>query len=161
MLCNLIWLYLGQIRPPGLSSWNACHVDFCWNCNKPFLNLESWIYYTCSTIRMMTPSNGNIFRVTCPLWGESTGQQRPVTRSFDVFMEAWTNGWANNQDACDYRRHRAHYDVTIMNWGIDTLDSPVGLWTVIQSAVEWVPETPSFESWSQSPEEDNLSPFDS
>ena len=27
---------------------------------------------------------------------------------------AWTNGWANNRDAGDLRRHRAHYDVTIM-----------------------------------------------
>ena len=40
---------------------------------------------------MMTSSNGNIFRVTGPLWGESTGprwnlSQRPVTRSFDVFI---------------------------------------------------------------------------
>ena len=32
---------------------------------------------------MMTPSNGNTFRVPSPLWGESTGgfpSQRPVTR---------------------------------------------------------------------------------
>ena len=27
---------------------------------------------------------------------------------------AWTNGWANNQDAGDLRQHRAHYDVTVM-----------------------------------------------
>ena len=46
MLCNSIWLYLGQVSPPGLQSWNVCHVDFCWNCNKPFLNLESWILYS-------------------------------------------------------------------------------------------------------------------
>ena len=39
---------------------------------------------------MMTWSNGNIFRVTDPLWGEFTGEfptQRPVTRSFDVFFD--------------------------------------------------------------------------
>ena len=37
---------------------------------------------------MMTSSNRNIFRVTGPLWGESTGfpSQKPVTRSFDVFF---------------------------------------------------------------------------
>ena len=39
---------------------------------------------------MMTSSNGNIFRVTGPLWGESTGHRRfpsrrPVTQSFDIF----------------------------------------------------------------------------
>ena len=27
---------------------------------------------------------------------------------------AWTNGWVNNQDAGDLRRHRSHYGVTVM-----------------------------------------------
>ena len=27
----------------------------------------------------------------------------------------WTNNWANNGDASDLRRHRAHYDVIVMN----------------------------------------------
>ena len=27
---------------------------------------------------------------------------------------AWTNGWVNNRDAGDSRRHRGHYDVTVM-----------------------------------------------
>ena len=27
---------------------------------------------------------------------------------------AWTHGWANNRDAGELRRHRAHYDVTVM-----------------------------------------------
>ena len=29
---------------------------------------------------------------------------------------AWTNGCANNGDASDLRRHRAHYDVIVMHW---------------------------------------------
>ena len=45
---------------------------------------------------MMTSSNGNIFRVTGPLRGNSlvTGEfptQRPVTRSFDVFFNLRVN----------------------------------------------------------------------
>ena len=39
---------------------------------------------------MMTSPNGNIFRVTGPLWAGFTGKypsQRPVTRSFDVFFD--------------------------------------------------------------------------
>ena len=45
---------------------------------------------------MMTSSNGNIFRVTGPLCGEFTGpgefpSQRPVTRSFDVFVDLRLN----------------------------------------------------------------------
>ena len=40
--------------------------------------------------------------------------QRPVTRSFDVFFVfAWTNGWANNWDTGDLRRHHAYHDVTV------------------------------------------------
>ena len=30
------------------------------------------------------------------------------------FIWAWTNDWVNNGDAGDLRRHRAHYDVTVM-----------------------------------------------
>ena len=40
--------------------------------------------------------------------------QRPVTRSFDIFMCSWTNGWANNRNAGDLRRQCVHYDVSIM-----------------------------------------------
>ena len=28
---------------------------------------------------------------------------------------AWINGWVNNREASDVRRHRDHYDVTVMN----------------------------------------------
>ena len=50
----------------------------------------------CYAFRMMTSSNGNIFRVTGPLCGEFTGPgdfptQRPVTRSFDVFFDLRLN----------------------------------------------------------------------
>ena len=41
--------------------------------------------------------------------------QRPVTQNFDVFFRcARTNGWVNSRDAGDLRRHRTHYDVTVM-----------------------------------------------
>ena len=41
--------------------------------------------------------------------------QRPVTRSFDVLLIcAWKNGWVNNGEAGDLRRHLDHYDVTVM-----------------------------------------------
>ena len=48
-------------------------------------------YQTITYDNMMTSSNGNIFRITVPLFGEFTGPgefptQRPVTRSFDIFF---------------------------------------------------------------------------
>ena len=36
---------------------------------------------------------------------------------------AWTNSWGNSRDACDLRRNRAHYDVTVMIWYF-----PAGYW---------------------------------
>ena len=68
----------------------------------------------------MTSSNGNIFRVTGPCAGNSLitdefALQRPVTRSFDVFFELCLNKrLSTNHEAGDLRRHRAHYDVTVM-----------------------------------------------
>ena len=68
--------------------------------------------------RMMTSSNGNTFRVTGPLCGEFTGHRwipftKPVTRSLDIFIDLrLKNGWVNNREAGDLRRHRANYDVT-------------------------------------------------
>ena len=40
--------------------------------------------------------------------------QLPVTRSFDVFFDLCLNGWVNNREAGDLRRHRAQYDVIVM-----------------------------------------------
>ena len=60
---------------------------------------------------MVTSSNGKIFRVTGPLWGE--GQWHGALM-FSLIC-AWPNGWVNNRDAGDLRWYRAHYDVTAMN----------------------------------------------
>ena len=52
----------------------------------------------------------------CAGYSQVTGEfpsQRPVTRSFDISL-IWTNGWANNRNAGDLRRHRAYYDVILM-----------------------------------------------
>ena len=68
---------------------------------------------------MMTPSNGNIFRVTGPFCGEFTGPgefptQRPVTRIFDVFFDLRLNkrlskqpwGWWFETKSRSLWRHR-------------------------------------------------------
>ena len=70
----------------------------------------------------MTSSSGNIFRVTGPLWGESSPVDSPHNsewRGALIFslMCAWTNGWAKDWDAEDLRGHGTHCDVTVMcNW---------------------------------------------
>ena len=71
---------------------------------------------------MMTSSNGNIFHVTGPLCGEFTGHRWiPLTKArcralmFSLICP-WINGWLNNHEAGDLRRHHAQYDVIVMNW---------------------------------------------
>ena len=72
-----------------------------------------------TTASLLTSSNGNIFRVTGPLWGNSPvpGQfpaQRPVMRSFHVFFELCLNkrlskqswGWWFETPSCPLWRHR-------------------------------------------------------
>ena len=51
-----------------------------------------------------------------PVIGEFPSQ-RPVTQSFDVFFGLRQNNkncWVNDRDAGDLRRHRAHYDVSVI-----------------------------------------------
>ena len=68
----------------------------------------------------MTSSNGNIVRVTGALCGEFIDHRWiPLTKASDAelwffFICAWINGWVNNREAGDLRRHRAHYDVIVM-----------------------------------------------
>ena len=70
---------------------------------------------------IMTSWNGNIFRVTGPLWGESTGHRWiPHTKASDA--ELWCFRWSTPQLTVeqtmetpgDLRRHWAHYDVIKM-----------------------------------------------
>ena len=48
-----------------------------------------------------------------PVTGEFLSQ-KPVTRSFDVFLDLRLNKRVNNREAGALRRYRAHYDVTVM-----------------------------------------------
>ena len=83
--------------------------------------MHVYIVIACIHPNMMTSSNGNIFRVTGPLLGGihrspvDSLTQRPVTPSFDVFFNLHVNKqlW-KNRDPGDLRRHRAHYDVHVI-----------------------------------------------
>ena len=46
----------------------------------------------------------------------------------------WIHGWVNNGEAGDLRRHRAHYDVTVM----------VAIWL---SQHQWISPTEEFSKW--------------
>ena len=80
---------------------------------------------------MMTSSNGHIFRVTGPLCREFTGH---LTKASDaelwcfLWYAPWINGWVNNREAGDLRRHHVHYDIIVMTQPIFstflTIDTP-------------------------------------
>ena len=103
--------------------------------NIPWLNvkIESrygagtpwWLYFVgheaFTLFIMMTSSNGNIFRVTDHLCGEFTchrvnsphkGRWREALM-FSLIC-AWLNGWINNREAGDLRRHHTYHEVTVM-----------------------------------------------
>ena len=67
---------------------------------------------------MITSSNGNMFRVTGPLYSPVTGEfpsQRLVRQSFDVLFDLHLNKRLSKQSRRgDLRHHRAHYEVTVM-----------------------------------------------
>ena len=90
------------------------HVFKTLVCNYTHMKQRGVIFRQC----MMTSSNGNIFRVTGHLCGEFTGHgefpaQRPVTRSFDVFLDLRLNkrlgkqswGWWSETLSCPLWRH--------------------------------------------------------
>ena len=54
---------------------------------------------------MMTSSNGNIFRFTGHLWRRALMFSLICTR---------LNGWVNNREAGDFRRHPTQYDAIVM-----------------------------------------------
>ena len=50
---------------------------------------------------------------------QHNGQWRGALR-FSLIC-AWINGWANNREAGDLRRHSAHYVVTEMKYGLNSM----------------------------------------
>ena len=74
------------------------------------------------SLRMLTSSNANTFRVSghlcggirrSPMNSPHKGQWRR-TLMFSLIC-AWINGWVNTRETGDLRRHGAHYDVTVMD----------------------------------------------
>ena len=101
--CRFIETYRQAVYLYNIYIWHvsphlSCH-DTC----------QIWKWFT------MTSSNGNIFRVTGPLWGEFTGHRWiPLTKASDtelwcfLWSAPWMNGSVNNREADNLRRHRAH-----------------------------------------------------
>ena len=105
-----------------------------WGCGnfKESIKAPPWWHHQVETLSaLLAFCEGN-----SPVTGEFHSQ-RPVNRSLVnsthkcqwcgalIFsLITWTNGWVNNRDAGDLRRHRTPYDVTVM---ITSTGRPTGL----------------------------------
>ena len=99
---NIIWYYI---------VWAIEFGSSCgWNCD---IQWYTWWRHQMETISALLALSEENPRVTggFPL-------QRPVTRSFHVFCDLHRNKRLSKQSRHGYlRRHRAHYDITVMeNW---------------------------------------------
>ena len=102
--CLEIWFWPGEVME---KSWNF-FLRFLW---EPWwVALYSWWRHQMETFSALL----TLCAENSPVTGEfpHKGQWRRVLM-FSLTW-AWTNDWANNRDAGDLRRHRAHYDATVM-----------------------------------------------
>ena len=85
-----------------------------WRMNRIALKVLSriWRRHQMETFPRYWPFVRGIHR--SPVNSPHKGQWRGALMFSLIY--AWTNGWLNNQYAGDLRRHRAHYDVTVMRW---------------------------------------------
>ena len=94
-----------------------CCVSFCFEYNHHLL-IFVW-FMNALVHRMMTSSNGNIFRVTGHLCREFTGHKGQWRGSLIFFFYLCLSKRLSKQArGGDLRRHRAHYDVTVMGTAV-------------------------------------------
>ena len=98
-----------------------------------YLKLYSWYVFIdifiIASLAMMMSSNGNVFRVTGHLCGEFIGPaQRPVTRSFDVFIDLRLNKRLSKQS---------------WGWWFEMLSHPLWRHRNAPEAIVWSKPNPS------------------
>ena len=130
-----IWHFLF----PWLQNYSQYHYEIfstsSWCQILPYKILTTTLYddlalwQTCNIVLL----KGATLILASP-WGEFTEGQRRGALKFHLICR-WTYGWANHWDAGDLRRHRAHYDVTVIlgpSW-IHVMSSLIG-WNAPNSA---------------------------
>ena len=77
------------------------------------------------TLNIQTSWHSNLYAPLYMLWWSGRNMRRHQMDIFSALLASdadlwyhlwsvWTNTWVNKGDAGDLRRHRAHYDVTLM-----------------------------------------------
>ena len=99
----MIWLTIQETKPSNVVVITMC--SNCGWCGEPRWDLTE------------TSSNGTIFRVTVLCDGNHRWRHRwiPLTKASKAKLYYFSsNGWANNRDVGDFKRHRAHYYLTVV-----------------------------------------------
>ena len=115
----LLSSFAGQLIFNNYELMELCAHSCLWNESR---DISSRNGHQGDILPFMKPSsNGNIFRATGPLCGEFTGPRWiPCTKASNaelwcfLWSAPWINGWVNNREPRDLRRHRAHYNVLEM-----------------------------------------------
>ena len=100
-----LWCVLGTIATDALVLKHqaiSIHSSQCWPSymSSHGVTVLQWVNWslwcdankTWSNLHMMTSSNGNIFRVTGPFYGEFIGHRCPITKGSDA--ELWCFPWS-------------------------------------------------------------------
>ena len=98
----------------------------------------------------MTSSNGNIFRITgywpfvwgIHRWPMNSPHKRQWRGVLMFPLICWINVWANNREAGDLRRHRAHCNVSVMDQKAREPESVSRLWCVMMRYDAYIASEP-------------------
>ena len=81
-----------------------------WPASKYCITSKPWWRHQLETVSALLAICAGNSPVNSPQKGQSRG-----ALMFSLIC-SWMNGWVNNREAGDLRRHRAHYDVIVMSW---------------------------------------------
>ena len=116
-ICSLWWKFYMKYR------WSLYKNDFLF-LTKSNIEHVALVAITETTILSSFSALLAICAGNSPIIGEFPAQWRGAMM-FSLIC-AWINGWVNNREAGDLRRHRPHYDVTLMvfKWVAETTKWP-------------------------------------
>ena len=90
-----------------------------------------------SSYSMTTWSNGH-FSALLAIWPVNSLRKSQWRRAWMFSLIcAWINGWVNNSEAGDLRRHRAHYDVIVMFFFVVAIVVVIVVAIIIQNIDSW------------------------
>ena len=103
---NIEWIWVGSRNCGCLGTW-ICYQLIAIPGNKTTAAPSWWRHQMETFFALLALCAGN-----SPVNSPHKDQWRGAL--LFCFICAWINGWVNNSDAGDLRRHRAHYDVIVM-----------------------------------------------